>query len=166
MEAYTLGHHRYLMQNSPQYRAMTPAQQLAVLGYAHNQGAGGVAGNGVVGAQGMLAGQGVGHDANNTSGMVYYDRVAAALGYPQRSMAGFPAIGPRANPWQPLPSGPGLAIPGPAGAGGGGDGRVIMDLNIHGAAPGSTANVRSNNSNVTVRPRIETIMPTALPAVP
>lgn len=73
-EAYTRQHYQQLMKDSPQFRGMTPEQRLQVLGYAHNQGAGGATGwlN-----RGMTA---PGHDANNTNAMDYYNRVARALG--------------------------------------------------------------------------------------
>ena len=40
-EAFTLQNHNYLAARSKQYRAMSEVDQLAVLGYAHNQGRGG-----------------------------------------------------------------------------------------------------------------------------
>ena len=40
-EAFTLQNHNYLKASSQKYRDMSEREQLAVLGYAHNQGRGG-----------------------------------------------------------------------------------------------------------------------------
>ncbi|HSR77154.1 MAG TPA: M15 family metallopeptidase, partial [Xanthobacteraceae bacterium] len=42
-EAYTMGHHNFLMQRSAKYRDAPAQEKLAILGYAHNQGEGGAA---------------------------------------------------------------------------------------------------------------------------
>ena len=67
-EAYTLGHHEYLMKNSPEYRNMNARQRMAALGYAHNQGAGGA----VKWLRSGVAGQ----DAFGTSGSAYPRNIA------------------------------------------------------------------------------------------
>jgi hypothetical protein len=66
-EAYTDAHHKALMASSATYRAMTPAQKLAVDGYAHNQGAAGA-------ARWLETGQS-GRDAFGTAGSAYSDAV-------------------------------------------------------------------------------------------
>lgn len=40
-DAYVLQHHNYLMNKNKKYAAMSPEDRLKILGYAHNQGAGG-----------------------------------------------------------------------------------------------------------------------------
>lgn len=40
-DVYVTQHHNYLMKNNKQYASMSPEERLKVLGYAHNQGAGG-----------------------------------------------------------------------------------------------------------------------------
>jgi hypothetical protein len=71
MLQYTIGHHAWLMKHSPGYAAMTPEQRAAVLGYAHNQGAGGA-------AQWIATGK-VGSDAFKTPGTAYSSAVTAGL---------------------------------------------------------------------------------------
>lgn len=71
-EAYTDAHHQQLMRTSAIYRGMSPAQRLAVLGYAHNQGAGG--------ASAWLRTGVVGHDAFHTGGDAYVRAVQKAIG--------------------------------------------------------------------------------------
>jgi hypothetical protein len=78
-ENYTNAHHRTLMARSAKYRAMSSAEQLAVLGYAHNQGAGGA-------ARWVETGQ-VGRDAFNTPGTAYSAAVT-------RNLAGRPSVDP------------------------------------------------------------------------
>jgi hypothetical protein len=73
--AYTAGHHASLMARSARYRAMSPSQQLSVLGYAHNQGPGGA-------SRWLDTGQ-EGRDANGTSGAAYSVAVQRNLGRPQ-----------------------------------------------------------------------------------
>lgn len=70
-EAYTNAHHQQLMASSAAYRAMSPAERLAILGYAHNQGAGG--------ASEYLRTGVVGRDAFHTGGDAYVHAVQAAL---------------------------------------------------------------------------------------
>jgi len=43
LDQYTALNHKTLMRISPKYKNMTPEERLGVLGYAHNQGAGGAA---------------------------------------------------------------------------------------------------------------------------
>jgi hypothetical protein len=72
-EAYTDAHHKQLMQESAKYRAMTPAEKLAVDGYAHSQG--------VRGAE-MWLDTGVGaRDGWGTPGTSYSDAVRRNLGH-------------------------------------------------------------------------------------
>lgn len=71
MEAYSAAHHSQLMAQSPEYRAMTPAQRLEVLGYAHNQGVGGA-------VAWLKTGQ-VGRDAFRTKGTDYNEAVRRRL---------------------------------------------------------------------------------------
>jgi hypothetical protein len=82
-EAYTAGHDQQLMANSPEYRAMSPSERLRVLGYAHNQGAGG--------ATEWLRTGVAGRDAFHTSGTAYYDAVGQNL---RAAPNGVPNIGP------------------------------------------------------------------------
>ena len=70
--AFTKGNHNVLMQNSPEYRSMDPAAQQRVLGYAHNQGAGGA-------VKFLRTGE-AGSDAFGTSGTKYMERIAKAQG--------------------------------------------------------------------------------------
>ena len=70
--AFTKGNHYVLMQNSPEYRSMDPAAQQRVLGYAHNQGAGGA-------VKFLRTGE-AGSDAFGTSGTKYMERIAKAQG--------------------------------------------------------------------------------------
>jgi hypothetical protein len=86
MEAYTLAHHQWLMSHSPQYAALSPEEKLAVLGYAHNQGA--------AGASRWLRTGIAGSDAFGTSGRRYYDDVLKGLHSP--SLAA-PAPGSRGS---------------------------------------------------------------------
>lgn len=71
-EAYTAGHHEQLMRSSSIYRGMSPAERLAILGYAHNQGPGG--------ASEYLRTGVVGRDAFHTGGDAYVRAIQAALG--------------------------------------------------------------------------------------
>lgn len=78
-DAYTKGHHDYLMSHSSKYRALSPQGKLAALGYAHNQGAGWGRGK-VVGATKWLETGKAGKDAFNTSGTKYSKAIGKALG--------------------------------------------------------------------------------------
>jgi hypothetical protein len=64
---YTLEHHQYLMKHSAKYAAMSPRDKLKILGYAHNQGAGG--------ALTYLNTGRVGHDAFGTAGTAYASKI-------------------------------------------------------------------------------------------
>jgi len=66
-DAYTSANHSYLMQNS-KYRSLSPKQKAAVLGYAHNQGAGA--------ASNWLNTGNVGRDGFGTAGTKYSNCVA------------------------------------------------------------------------------------------
>lgn len=68
--AFTQSNHRMLMQ-SPLYREKTPEEQLGILGYAHNQGAGG--------AKKWLTTGIVGYDANKTPGTQFQQDVLKNL---------------------------------------------------------------------------------------
>jgi len=70
-DAYSLLNHQSLMRNSPRYRAMSATDRLAVLGYAHNQGAGGAAN--------WLATGRVGSDAFGTAGTRYFQAILDGL---------------------------------------------------------------------------------------
>lgn len=70
-EAYTAGHNAQLLAKSAEYRALSPEKRLAILGYAHNQGAGGA-------ADYLRTGQ-VGSDKFHTPGTRYSNLVTAAL---------------------------------------------------------------------------------------
>ena len=71
LDRYTKDHHDYLMKKSPQYQQMDAEQRLGVLGYAHNQGAGGA-------AKWLATGQ-AGADAFGTSGTKYTSAIASQL---------------------------------------------------------------------------------------
>jgi hypothetical protein len=120
MSAYTLGHHRWLMENSEKYRGLSGREQLAVLGYAHNQGAEGA-------AKWLETGQ-AGRDAFGTSGAAYSEAIGRAL----KSLA--PAAG--GGPARPADL-PDVNVTAPAGPrmptaaeplGGGGAGPQSMNL--------------------------------------
>lgn len=64
--------HRALSKNSPEYVKLPAKEQLAMLGYAHNQGAGGA-------AKYLKTGE-VGHDGFGTAGTKYYDAILKELG--------------------------------------------------------------------------------------
>jgi hypothetical protein len=70
-ERFTLNHHKWLMANSPEYRALSADEKLAALGYAHNQGAGGLAK--------YLRTHQAGHDAWGTGGDVYERAIRRAI---------------------------------------------------------------------------------------
>jgi hypothetical protein len=70
LDRYTKDHHDTLMKNE-RYRNMTPEQQLGVLGYAHNQGAGGA-------SKWLNTGE-VGSDAFGTQGTRYTSAIARQL---------------------------------------------------------------------------------------
>jgi hypothetical protein len=70
-ERYTLNHHKWLMANSAEYRALSADDKLAALAYAHNQGAGGLAK--------YLRTHQAGRDAFGTGGDVYERAVRKAL---------------------------------------------------------------------------------------
>lgn len=71
-EAYTLGHHEWLSERSSQYRAMSAREKMKVLGYAHNQGAGG--------ALNWIRTGRAGRDAFGTSGSAYAAAIARRFG--------------------------------------------------------------------------------------
>ncbi len=74
---YMEGHHESLMKSSARYRNAAPADKLAILGYSHNQGAGGA-------AKWLRTGQ-EGRDAFGTSGAKYTRELTRALkGVPGR----------------------------------------------------------------------------------
>ncbi|MFT9441033.1 MAG: hypothetical protein ABF593_04640 [Acetobacter papayae] len=70
-EAYTDLNAKYLSMHSEAFRKSTAGQKLAILGYAHNQGAGG--------AESWLGTGRVGKDGFGTSGTAYSDRINANL---------------------------------------------------------------------------------------
>ena len=70
--AYTAKNHSYLMAKSDIYRTLDKEQQIAVLGYAHNQG--------WSEAKKWLAGGSEGQDAFGTKGSKYYKAIAKNLG--------------------------------------------------------------------------------------
>ena len=79
MERYTIDHYNYLMKHSPKFASLSKEDQLGILGYAHNQGAGGRQGQ-VVGASAYLQeGGGSGHDAFGTAGSSYISAVKRRL---------------------------------------------------------------------------------------
>jgi hypothetical protein len=80
--AYTRGHHDYLMKNSPEYQSASPERKLAILGYAHNQGAGGA-------AKWLRSGR-AGSDAFGTSGTRYSSAI-------ERNLRGGADQAPRAS---------------------------------------------------------------------
>ena len=67
----TVGNHKSLMRNSKKYKGKSRLEQLKILGYAHNQGAGGA-------AKWLRTGR-VGRDAFGTAGTKYYDALGTAL---------------------------------------------------------------------------------------
>ena len=70
--AYTAKNHSYLMNKSAKYRELDKQQQIAVLGYAHNQG--------WSEAKKWLDGGAEGQDAFGTKGSKYYKAIAKNLG--------------------------------------------------------------------------------------
>jgi hypothetical protein len=94
INSYTAQHHEYLMKNSSVYRNLSPQKKLEVLGYAHNQGAGGA-------SQWLRTGV-AGRDAFQTSGTAYPRAIEARLNAlnAQRPVAP-PALPP---PPSPIPS--------------------------------------------------------------
>ena len=70
--AYTAKNHQYMLNKSEIYRNLDKEQQLAVLGYAHNQGAGGA-------SKWLRSGEAE-RDAFDTSADKYYKAVAKELG--------------------------------------------------------------------------------------
>ena len=70
-QTFTLGNHRTLMQFSAAYRDMSSSEKLAVLAYAHNQGAGGA-------LEYLKTGKAQA-DGFGTSAMTYVDAVRMAL---------------------------------------------------------------------------------------
>ena len=71
-EAFTLQNHNYLKARSQKYRDMSEREQLAVLGYAHNQGRGGA-------LRFLQTGEGQ-TDGFGTEAKMYVDAVRDALG--------------------------------------------------------------------------------------
>jgi hypothetical protein len=98
MEAYTDAHHQHLMATSAKYRAMAPWERAEWLGYAHNQGAGGVGSGGVVGAGAAIETGQVGRDAFNTPGSAYRDAVRRRWAETMTGVAP-----PRQGPALPVP---------------------------------------------------------------
>lgn len=72
--AYTQGNHQSLMSRSPEYQNMDAAGRQRMLGYAHNQGAGG--------ASEFLRTGTEGRDAFGTSGLKYANAIGAVQGDP------------------------------------------------------------------------------------
>ena len=70
--AYTEQNHKTLSRLSPEYKSLSPEEQLAVLGYAHNQGAGG--------ALNWLRSGVAGKDAFGTSGTKYSNALSNIFG--------------------------------------------------------------------------------------
>jgi hypothetical protein len=154
-EAYTAGHDDQLTRESARYRAMSPTERLAVLGYAHNQGVGGA-------EVWMETGQ-VARDAFRTPGTAYSDAVAESLGVANRGTAPAgvlpigPLFGPQGAPFDNRFSGgaPGL-MPSMDVAG-----HVQVDIRLHGAPVGTIATAVSSGAARVAPPRIETSMPLA-----
>ena len=71
MAAYTKANHQTLLSKSSKYKSLPPNEQLAILGYAHNQGAGGA-------VEYLETGQ-TGSDAFGTQGTRYVSAVRKAL---------------------------------------------------------------------------------------
>jgi hypothetical protein len=71
-EAFTLANHETLGRKSEKYRGMTQQEQLSILAYAHNQGAGGA-------LDYLRTGQS-GSDGFGTSGQKYVDAVRNKFG--------------------------------------------------------------------------------------
>ena len=71
MAAYTKANHQTLLSKSDKYKSLPPNEQLAILGYAHNQGAGGA-------VEYLETGQ-TGSDAFGTQGSRYVSAVRKAL---------------------------------------------------------------------------------------
>lgn len=85
-DALSCLNHETLMRVSPRYRGMTPTEKLCVLGYAHNQGAGGA-------AKWLSTGR-EGRDAFGTSGKKYFDAIMGTLkAIGQFILDGFKAVG-------------------------------------------------------------------------
>jgi len=77
--AYTDMNRAYLSSHDATFSNLSENKQLAILGYAHNQGAGG--------ALKWLHGGSVGHDAFGTAGTRYSDAISAALMGPDQQVA-------------------------------------------------------------------------------
>jgi hypothetical protein len=71
MAAYTKANHQTLLSKSSKYKSLPPEEQLAILGYAHNQGASGA-------VEYLETGQ-TGSDAFGTKGSRYVSAVRKAL---------------------------------------------------------------------------------------
>lgn len=71
LDTYTAQNHKTMMKLSPEYRDMSPEERLGVLGYAHNQGAGGA-------IEWMKTGK-VGVDGFGTAGTKYTDAIKNQL---------------------------------------------------------------------------------------
>jgi hypothetical protein len=97
-ERYTLNHHKWLMANSPEYRALSADDKLAALGYAHNQGAQGLAQ--------YLRTHKAGHDAFGTGGNVYESAIRKAIAASKKTPAA--ARGQSVIPGQTDPHKPGF----------------------------------------------------------
>jgi hypothetical protein len=103
-ERYTLNHHKWLMANSPEYRALSADDKLAALGYAHNQGAAGLAQ--------YLRTHKAGHDAFGTGGDIYERAIRKAINKIGKAKAG--STGQSVIPGQIDPHKPGfdpLSVP-------------------------------------------------------
>ena len=90
MEKYTLEHHEFLMRKSAEYRALSPEKKLEILGYAHNQGAGG--------ALGYLKSGRSGSDGFGTPGTAYFGPIRNRL---SRIPKGAPAPKPSSSNGSP-----------------------------------------------------------------
>jgi hypothetical protein len=134
-ERYTLGHHQYLMAHNKRYAGMSPEEQAGVLGYAHNQGAGG--------ASKWLNTGAVGADAFGTAGTRYTKAVASAFAAP-------PGGAPR-----------GVADAGGRQVTADLQGHVQVDVHLRGAPPGTQANVTTSGQVRAAPPRVETPLPNA-----
>jgi hypothetical protein len=85
--AYTAKNHSYLMAKSDKYRELSKEQQIAVLGYAHNQG--------WSEAKKWLNTGAEGKDAFGTKGSKYYKAITKNLGVPAELTFSRPSTSPR-----------------------------------------------------------------------
>ena len=87
-QAYTEQNHKTLSRLSPEYKSLSPEEQLAVLGYAHNQGAGG--------ALNWLRSGVEGRDAFGTGGTKYSNALSNIFGNKQ-NVGKLPGLGGLTN---------------------------------------------------------------------